>query len=72
MIVEVAWDNLWTLSFGLSQLHGHGSWPVCEVALSIIMWGKAQAVPVTILFNFRSTANVGNNGTRSMRLEAWQ
>ena len=48
MIVEVSWDNLWTLSFGLSQSHGHGSWPMSEMALSIIMWGKAQAVPVTI------------------------
>ena len=26
-------DGLWTLSFGLSQFHGHGSWLVCEVAL---------------------------------------
>ena len=26
--------HLWTLSFGLSQFHGHGSWLVCEVALS--------------------------------------
>jgi hypothetical protein len=32
MILEVSWDNLWTLSFGLSQFHGHGSWLVCEVA----------------------------------------
>jgi hypothetical protein len=24
----------WTLSFGLSQFHGHGSWLVCEVVLS--------------------------------------
>jgi hypothetical protein len=23
----------WTFSFGLSQIHGHGSWLVCEVAL---------------------------------------
>ena len=23
-------------SFGLSQFHGHGSWLMCEVALSII------------------------------------
>jgi hypothetical protein len=23
-----------TLSFGLSIFHGHGSWPVCEVALT--------------------------------------
>ena len=30
MILEVSWDGLWTLSFGLSQSHGHGScvkWP---------------------------------------------
>ena len=33
MILEVALDGLWTLSFGLSQFHGHGSWLVCEVAL---------------------------------------
>ena len=23
MILEVSWDGLWTLSFGLSQFHGH-------------------------------------------------
>jgi hypothetical protein len=34
MICEVCWDGPWTLSFGLSQSHGHGSWLVCEVALS--------------------------------------
>ena len=34
-ILEVFWDNLWTLSFGLSQFHGHDSWLVYEVALSI-------------------------------------
>ena len=33
MILEVIWDGLGTLSFGLSQFHGHGSWLVCEVAL---------------------------------------
>ena len=36
MILEVCWDGLWTLSFGLSQFHGHGSWLVCEVALSSV------------------------------------
>ena len=30
MILEVSWDTF----FGLSQFHGHGSWLVCEVALS--------------------------------------
>ena len=34
MILEVCWDGLWALSFGLSQFHGHGYWLVCEVALS--------------------------------------
>jgi hypothetical protein len=34
MILEVCWDSLWTLSFGLSQFHGHRSWVVCEVALT--------------------------------------
>ena len=34
-MLEVCWDGgLWTLSFGLSQFQGHGSWLVCEVALS--------------------------------------
>ena len=33
MSLEVCWDGFWTLSFGLSQSHGHGPWLVCEVAL---------------------------------------
>ena len=36
MILEVCWDNLWTLSFGLSQFRGHGSWLVFKLALSIL------------------------------------
>ena len=32
MILEVCWDGLYTLSIGLSQFHGYGSWHVCEVA----------------------------------------
>ena len=35
MILEVCWDGLWTLSYGLSQFHGRGSWLVCEEALSL-------------------------------------
>ena len=31
----VCWDGLWTLSFRLSRFHGHGSWLMCEVALSV-------------------------------------
>ena len=34
MILEICQDGLWTLCFGLSQLHGHGSCPVCEAALT--------------------------------------
>jgi hypothetical protein len=34
MVREVILEGLWTLSFGLSQFHGHGSWLRCEVALS--------------------------------------
>ena len=37
MMLEVCYDGgLWTLSFGLSQSHGHGSWLMCEVALIIM------------------------------------
>jgi hypothetical protein len=35
MILEVSWAGLWTLSFGLSQFQGHGSWLMCEVALRL-------------------------------------
>ena len=38
MILEVCWDDLWTLSFVLSQSHGHGSRLVCEVALRRLVW----------------------------------
>jgi hypothetical protein len=34
MILKAPWDDLWTLSFGLSQFHSHGSWLVCEVVMS--------------------------------------
>ena len=33
VILEVCWDDLWTLFGGLLQFHGYGSWLVCEVAL---------------------------------------
>ena len=35
MILEECWDGLWTHFVGLSQFHGHGSYLMCEVALSI-------------------------------------
>ena len=34
MSLEACWDSLGTLSYGLPQCHGHGSWLVCEVALA--------------------------------------
>ena len=47
VILDVDWDGLWTLSFGLSQSHGHGIWLVCEVALirqnsSVVMHAPQQ------------------------------
>jgi hypothetical protein len=35
MILEVPWDGLWTLSFGLSRFHGHSSWLVYEVTFRL-------------------------------------
>ena len=31
--LKVSWGGLQTLSYGLLQFYGHGSWLVCEVAL---------------------------------------
>ena len=36
IVVEVRWGDLWALSFGLSQFHGHGSWLLLQVALTIL------------------------------------
>ena len=44
MILQVCWDGLWTLSFGLSQFPGHGSWLVYEVALICSMLGSRICV----------------------------
>ena len=46
MISEVTWDGLWTLSFGLSQFHGHGSRLVCEVALGLILTRAHVGTPM--------------------------
>ena len=51
MILEVTWDILGTLYFGLSQLHGHGSWIVCEVALRALEH-HTQAAPWQIEVQF--------------------
>ena len=52
MILEVFWNGLWTLSFGLSHFHGHGSWLVCEVALR-----RSMPMPMNPLALFC----IGNN-----------
>ena len=44
MILEVSWDGLCTLSFALSQFHGHGSWPVCEVTHTSILHSPTYSV----------------------------
>jgi len=44
MILEVCWDGIWTLSFGLSQFHGHCFWLVCEVALPWCLCGGSQSI----------------------------
>jgi hypothetical protein len=44
MILVVCWDGLWTLSFGLSKFHGHGSWLVCKVALRVALHLEAGHV----------------------------
>ena len=49
MIWEVGWDGLWTLSFGLSQCHGHGSWLMCEVALRALA-GKVLDGPTSRVY----------------------
>jgi hypothetical protein len=54
MILEMCWDGLWTLSFGLSQYHGHGSWLMCKVAWGPltrdiqIMWLVKKTVTIQI------------------------
>jgi hypothetical protein len=60
MIWEVSWHGLRTLSFGLLQFHGHGSWLVCEVVLSLegpndvkcrkTMYCRAHIIVINSLF----------------------
>ena len=47
--ILVCIDGLWTLSFGLSQVPGHGSWLVCEVALTSST--LSYYMPSTLIFS---------------------
>ena len=51
---RVCWDGLWTLSFGLSHFHGHGSWLVCEKWPEVTVCGKLHAPVTTFLSSFPS------------------
>ena len=63
MILEVSWDGLWTLSFGLSQFHGHSSWLVCEVALialqALSLVENVEPVQVCCTLRLRDHRNKG-------------
>ena len=73
MILEVCWDGLRTLSFGLSQFHGHGSRLVCDVALNTktnqeIVLKATLGHPklswdLGILHNYRVMCRVRQRGT---------
>ena len=53
VILEVSWDGLWTLSFGLSQFHGNCSCLICEVSL-----GYYHALPN--FYNNTTLSSVAN------------
>ena len=62
MVLEVSLDGLCTLSFGLSQLHGHGSWlvygsgpcmiQVCLLCDPVSLGSHASLSILTTLFFF--------------------
>jgi hypothetical protein len=63
MILEVTWDGLWTLSFGLSEFHGHRSWLVCEVALKHqVSWGDTNDEVVNLHYNLSTLPLKGISG----------
>ena len=49
--LEVVWDGLGKLCFGLSQFHGHSSWLVCEVALSWVFFPHHFGADMLIFLN---------------------
>ena len=60
-ILGVCWDGLWTLSLGLSQFHGHGTWLMCEVALRfvLIVFGSNFWQPISWTYNLGRPITVG-------------
>ena len=81
MLLEVCWDGPWTLSFGLSQVYGHGSWLVCvkgplnrdgereEVVSSVVAKGVGRC-PLIVslaegLLRFQTVTNHGKKHTKS-------
>ena len=42
IILKLCWHDLWKLSFGLAQSHGHGSWLVCEVPPNWPVWSAPK------------------------------
>ena len=59
MIVEVCWDSLWTLSFGLTQFHGHNSLLVCEVALNDVFSVAYYLVLCNVVSYFTNKSQLG-------------
>jgi len=65
MILEVCWEDLWALSFGLSQLRGQGSWLVCEVGLIKLQmdWYEVQDSEETLQFYKEITTERSHHGS---------
>src|ERR1700737_4372911 len=70
MILKVCWDGLWTLSFGLSQFHGHGSWLMCEVALSLFHASLPTTICGSIFHEFNGYDYAGVLGETTITNDA--
>ena len=71
MILEVPWDGgLWTLSFGLSLSHRHGSWLVCELPsipiLNLTWLGYLLFCDLRLLFVTRWSNSRSNSTGKSL------
>jgi hypothetical protein len=70
MILEVCWDGLWTLSFGLSQFHGRGSWIVCEVVQSCRIFWTPTTYCTIILGHHQSSSSFQIKFTGAVLLQS--